>query len=362
MPYASCPMTTVTAQCAVRLALVSLVAVALASGRAEAAPRADLVVLWMPGVDVAPLGEVAREAGAAVVDRTPAVEAPPPAAAALRRGIEAYESLRIDEAWAALSEARTLGDRAGGADLTAAMLSDLALYRGLTQIQRGDPTAAWDELVAALVIAPTRVLDPARFPPGVIAEVERARAAVLARPRVELALVRPADCSVIVDGAAVDGAAVAVVAGTHWIHARCGAATWSARADALDAVTRIAIEPRGAAPPGDDDVLIQARAAGARGVVIATAQGGVVTLRRLAIDGRERDRRTTAAAPDGVAAARALETLLASAPPARWYQSRWAWAAGAAILAAAVLVPITAALAADGAPPSVTVRGPASLP
>jgi hypothetical protein len=38
------------------------------------------------------------------------------------------------------------------------------------------------------------------------------------------------------------------------------------------------------------------------------------------------------------------------APVPRWYQSRWVWAAGAALVVAAVLVPITASVASDRTP------------
>jgi len=39
-----------------------------------------------------------------------------------------------------------------------------------------------------------------------------------------------------------------------------------------------------------------------------------------------------------------------------WYESKWAWAGGAAFLTAALLVPITAAIAGSSGPTSATVK------
>ncbi|HEX4419933.1 MAG TPA: hypothetical protein VH165_18590, partial [Kofleriaceae bacterium] len=64
-----------------------------------AAPAADVVVVWAPGANVAPVAEVARRAGAAVIDRSPTANALPATAAILKRGIEAYDALRFDDAW-----------------------------------------------------------------------------------------------------------------------------------------------------------------------------------------------------------------------------------------------------------------------
>jgi len=106
-----------------------------------AAPGADVVVVWAPGAKVAPIEEVARQAGAAVVDRSPVADAVPDTASLLQRGIEAYDALRLDDAWETLDEARALADRTGAAGLTQAQLADLFLYRGLVKIQQGDLTA-----------------------------------------------------------------------------------------------------------------------------------------------------------------------------------------------------------------------------
>jgi len=354
-------------QTAVVRLLVCLAALVLAPAIAVAAPRADVVVLWAPGVAPEPIAAAARDGGAALIDRTPPRPPAPPAIdASIRRGIDAYEALRFDDAWAALSEARTAADAHGGAGLTPSTLSDLFLYRGLTQIQRGEPAAAWDELVTAAAVAPIRVLDPARFAPRVLEDVERARGAALGRPRVELAITAPVGCAVVLDGVTLaapplEAAAVTatVIVGPHWIHATCAAdVRWGARIEASAPSTPVTIAPATPVPPTDDEVLIQARAAGARAALTIVTRGSVATVRLLAIDGRERERRVVAtdALPSTVAA------MLRPPPASRWYRSRWAWAAGAAALAAAIAIPITAAVVGDAGPAAVTIRGPGALP
>jgi hypothetical protein len=44
------------------------------------------------------------------------------------------------------------------------------------------------------------------------------------------------------------------------------------------------------------------------------------------------------------------------APRQRWYRSRWAWAGAAALIAAGIAVPITAAVAGAGGQTSWTVK------
>jgi hypothetical protein len=110
------------------------------------------------------------------------------------------------------------------------------------------------------------------------------------------------------------------------------------------------------APPTDDEVLIQARTVGARAFVAVEVRSGVGTARLVGVDGRERDRRSVAVAGDLSALAAAVSDLLAPAPTSHWYESRWAWAAGAAALAAAVLIPVTAAATHNTTPSTWTVK------
>ncbi len=348
---------------------VAFVMVCAFATTAQAAPAADLVITWAPGQDLAPVAAAARAAGAAVVDQSPQPQrdeqAGPQLAAAVKRGIEAYDALRIDDAWSALEEARALADRTGAVGLSASQLSDLFVYRGLVRLQREDATGAWDELVAAMVIAPTRAFDPARFPPRVLTELERARASVASRTPVELTVAAPSDCAVVVDGASIGTGgpgAVSVLPGVHWARATCTAhEPWSARID-VTASVRVDAKVAAFARPTDSDILVQAGAVNARAVLVVEVAGAVATLRLVGADGRERDRRTVnvGANLDAVAA-RVRELLEPVTEVKRWYRSPWVWAAGAAVLAAAIAIPLTAALVGDDEP-TASIQPPTGLP
>jgi hypothetical protein len=217
-----------------------------------------------------------------------------------------------------------------------------------------------------MTVAPARVLDPARFAPRTIEELERARKAALARPRVAVAIDAPAGCAIAIDGAAATAREVELPAGPHWVSAACpGLARWGARVEVVEPASRVRVTAAPLEPPPEAEALVQARSAGARGLVIAEVRGGVATLRSLGLDGRERDRRTVvvgAPATNALAPlADSLRTLLRPRTSEKWYRSRWVWAAGAAALATAIVLPLAAALS-DNAPRGVTVVGPGALP
>src|SRR6185436_14470219 len=91
-----------------------------------------------------------------------------------------------------------------------------------------------------------------------------------------------------------------------------------------------------------------ARTAGARAFIAIEIAGAFASVRLVAADGRERDRRTVEIKGGDVAPITdSVRAMLAPEDKQRWYQSKWVWAAGAAVLAAAILVPITAAVASD---------------
>jgi len=318
--------------------------------------------VWAPGADRAPIAAAARQLGAAVIDRTPAATAIPVADGYLRSGIAAYDKLDFETAWTKLEQAREVADRTGGAGLTPAQLSDLFLYRGLVQAQRGSPS--WDEIVIAAVVDPTRVLDKARFPPKVIDELARAHTEVLARPRGALTLETVEGCAITIDGRSV-APQLAPVAGPHWLNVRCpGFVPWGERLVIVEGTTTFKPPLVRYEQPTDADLLVQARAAGARALIVAELRGSIATARLIGIDGRERDRRSVAITGDLAPLAEAVRALgKPAAPPRRWYQERWVWAAGAATLAAAILVPLTAAVAGDDSPAdTATIRFPGGTP
>jgi hypothetical protein len=338
-----------------------LVLVALVGARpAEAAPAADVVVVWAPGYDTRPVANAARQAGAAVIDRSPAAPKPAAIPAILNRGIEGYDKLRYDDAWKALEEAREAVDRTGAEGMTTAQLSDVFVYRGLLRKERNDPTA-FDDLTTAIVIDPNRDFDPARFAPDVREDLDRARTAVAGRPRATLAVDAPPGCVIAIDGANADVISQRVT-GTHWVRVTCpDHAPWGSRVEVGAPSTTIVARPVRLTPPSDSDLLIQARASGGTAFVVAEVRGDVATARLIGLDGRERDRRTVGLRGDLIALADAVRVLLRPKDKTRWYQSKWAWAAGAAILAAAIAIPITAAATRDAAPSTATVQLPGDI-
>jgi hypothetical protein len=334
---------------------------ALVPVAALAAPAADVVVVWAPGASIAPIEAVAREAGAVAVDRSPRPQAHDSVAPLVRAGIDAYEALKFDEAWAALDTARERADRTGAAGLSASQLSDLFIYRALVRTQRGDPAVAWDELVTALVVDPSRTLDPARFPPRVIAEHERARKEIAERAKATLTVDAPG-CAVSIDGAPASDAPR--ITGSHWVRATCaGQDDWGARVDLTASGMKLTAQNKPPKPLDVDAELVQARVAGQRALIVAEVHDRLATVRMIGADGRERDRRTVAILGDLAPVAGAVRAMLRPEKPAPWYQSRWAYAGGAAAIAAAIAIPITFLIAHNTTPTSWTARpsGPSGL-
>jgi hypothetical protein len=338
------------------LALAIVAATVVWPAVAIARPAADVVVVWAPGARLSTIQATARQAGAAVIDRSPAARAPLATTQKLQRAIAEFDALRIDEAERLFDEVKADADRTGGGELAQTALSDLFLYRARIAFDRGDATAAWEAWTTALVIAPTRVIDPARFAPNVIAEVERARAALADRARAKLAVTAPPGCTTTIDGAPASAAPYLV--GQHWVAVSCAdREPWGTRIEIVGDIT-IAAGNVALAPPSTDEMLIQARTAGAAAFVAVTVSGGVATLRVIGVDGREREHRTASADRELRETSLVLRALLAPPPPTEtpWYKRPWAWAAFAAVVTAAIVIPITAAVANDDVPSSGTAK------
>jgi hypothetical protein len=336
--------------------ILGFLLVLAATAPALAAPAADLVVVWAPGMRTAPVETAARRAGAAVIDQSPKPAGTAPTAQLVQTGVSAFDSLKFDDAWQALERARSEADRTGADGLTQAQLSDLFLYRGLVRAQQGDEAASWEELVAANTIDPTRELDPGRFPPRTRSDFERARETVRTKARAKLTVQVPEGCATVVDGRPASGP-IDLVVGPHWINTRCPDRRPQGYRVEITGDVRVPIEPSPYLPPNDSELLIQARTAGARAFVVVEVRGNVATARLVGLDGRERDRKTIAVSGDLAPVADGVTALLTPPPERRWYRSRWVWAAGGAALAAAILVPITAFLANDS-----TVQNPTARP
>jgi hypothetical protein len=319
-----------------------------AASAASAAPAADLVVVWAPGARIAPVEAVAHGKGAAVIDRSPHPTATAQTAEKLRAAIAEYNALELHKAKDALDAVRSEIDANGAAGLSPALLSDLFVYRGLARAKLGDESGSFDDLVTAAGVDPTRSLDPITFTPTQVAAFERAKEAVGQRKTVKLTVQPPPGCAVTVDAASVTGA-VERALGHHWVRVTCpDREPVGEQVDLTGGDETLPVTPPPYLPPSDSDVLIQARTASARAVVVVEVHGAVGTARLVGLDGRERDRRTVTLGSDLGPLADAVGELLAPPPEHHWYQSRWAWVAGGAAAAALILVPITAVIAGSG--------------
>jgi hypothetical protein len=350
----------------VRGILVACAALAAAAPPVRAAaPAADVVVAW----SAAPLGPVgdalsdtAGRAGAAYADTSPEAVPLPDPRPLIKRGIAAYGSLEFDAALTALDAAAAIVDQTGAAFVDTTTLGDLFLHRALTHTQRGEDARAWDDFIIAAGVEPTRVLDPAGFPPRAVERFVQARAQVAATPRGRVKLVGPPGCRIRIDGARAPGAELELAFGRHWLEAVCDGRAPVRRRLAVDrAMVEVSIAGAEIKPPDDAAFLIQARTASARALVAVTIVARTAVVRRLGIDGKEQDRASVALAGNGPADARAVALavgrMLAPPPPpvkGPWYRSRWVWAAAGAVAASAILIPLAAR--ADGNAPSVTVR------
>jgi hypothetical protein len=350
---------------ALRWLVLALAITAVIVGPARAAPV--VVVAFRSGEPPPPvratrdaLAAAARRGRVAWLDGTtvpPASRAE--AAALLRAGIEAYDALRFDAAAEQLDRAAADAAAHGAAGLTPSALSDLFLYRGLARQQRGDEAGGWDDLVAAAVVDPTRALDPVRFPPRAIEAFERARAALATRSRAVLRVQAATTCAVRIDG--LERRQAELVAGAHYVRARCpDRVDWGERV-VVDAPTQVIASGAPLTAISDEDLLVQARLLGGDAVIVDATAGAppLVTARRISADGRERARASaTAGTP---AAAALLDELLAAPRPARsrWRSSPWVWAGAGALAASAVLVPLL--LFGDDPELDATVR-PSGLP
>ncbi len=336
--------------------ILGLLLVLALAVQADAAPTADLVVVWAPGMRTAPVVAAARQAGAATIDQSPKPEATAQTAQLVTKGLDAFDRGEFDEAWQLLETARSEVDRNGGAGITQAQLSDLFLYRGLIKAEQGDSNNSWEELVVANTVDPTRELDPGRFSPRIRAEFERAQATVKNKGRAKLKVSVPEGCRVFVDSSNAPGP-VELIVGRHWVHVMCP--DRRPRGEKLELVggdVTVPLEPILFSPPTDTDLLVQARASGARAFVVAEVRNNVATARLVGLDGKERDRKTVTIGPDNLEPlADAVAMLLAPKAHTPWYKTRWGWGIGGATIAAAIVLPLTILAMQGGDPADINV-------
>jgi hypothetical protein len=313
---------------------------------AAATPAADLVVVWAPGARVAPVEHVARQKGAAIIDRSPHPVVTAQTADRVHDAVKAYNALQLQQAKDILDGVRAEIDANGAAGLSPALLSDVFVYRGLARGKLGDDSGGFDDLVIAATLDPTRELDTLTFEPSAKKAFDRAKELVLQRKTARATLDVPAGCPATLDGAPYTGP-VTKILGHHWARVTCPDREPQGVHFELISDTSYSMQPPPYLPPSDSEILIQARTASARSVVVVEVHGNVGTARLVGLDGRERDRRTVTLPPGGDlgSLADAVGDLLAPPPVHHWYQSKWTWLAGGAAAAAIILVPVTAAIA-----------------
>jgi hypothetical protein len=229
---------------------------------ARAAERHSVAVYWEPP-SAAAMGTAARSAFAEavrgrvdrLVDATQSPAEPPPLAPQLEAAKADYLRFAFAPAIARLDGLQRLADARGGGDLDGRQLSEIFLYRGLAKLETTGAESAWDDLVHAAELDPTRVLDPARFPPRSVAAFKRATAEVAVLPRTELTIQLPAQALVRIDGEAA-APVTNVTVGPHFVAVRAnGYEPWAAVVTVPSAPTRLTPPLHVYQPPQGDHLM-----------------------------------------------------------------------------------------------------------
>lgn len=330
---------------------------------ARAAEPQPVAIYWQPPGHPAigdavrsAFDDVARTMGASVVDATPTPVETASLAPALTAAKTAYARFAFAETITALNELQRLADASGGADLDGRQLSEMFLYRGLAKLETGAGDAAWEDLVRAARLDPTRVIDPTQFRPRALAAYKRAVAEVVDLPRAELILEVPPGASVRVDGSPA-GTTAAVTLGAHFLSvAADGYEPWTAVVSVSSTRTRMTPPLHLYHPPPTDRLLAMLGTGEHRRVLFGalerTGAGWRFTARDVVLpDGRFVSDSVALGDVPTRAAVQSLVRRLVPAPTTsrRWVP--WAIAGGAALLLGATLIVTTAR---DGSSPNVS--------
>ena len=245
----------------------------------------------------APVESAAKRAGAAVIDRSPvARRVPRRPRSSSSSGIDAFERSSSTKRGSALEQralARSIGPARAGLTQRAA-LRLVPVSRPGQERSRATATRAWDELVVANTIDPTRELDPAgsrRRSRSEFARVHEARW-IASDGRSSPSRRRRAA------RVTVDGAAASAAPGRSCIVGRALGARGVRRSRAVGRARRAdATEPCRSQPrarTAADRRRVARAGAHRRGARVRRRRGAreVATARLVGLDGRERDRRT----------------------------------------------------------------------
>jgi hypothetical protein len=330
---------------------------------AQAAEPGTVAIFWAPPANPpadsnarAAFADAARSLGARFIDATPppASTPEPSLVPSLEAAKAAYAKFAFPDAISRLNALERLVERSGGGDLDRRQLSEIFFYRGLAKLE----TAAedtWDDLVHAARLDPTRVVDPARFPPRAVSTFNRAAAEAAQAPRAELTLEVPEQSTIRIDGAA-GSATSSVTLGPHLVSIAADAyEPWTGVVSVTNLRTRFSPPLRAHQPPQGDRLLALAGPSQPRRLLLGAlerrASGWQFTLRDITLpDGRFVSDSITLGEVPTAAAVQALVHRV-SPPPARRSWGVWAIAGGAIL---AIGASIAFALARDGASPNVT--------
>lgn len=309
------------------------------------------------------LESLAHTRSTVLIDLSPPRPPAPRAGEHLRRAIEAYQDFQYDRARELLEQGLTEVAATGAHGVSREELSDLFIYRGLVHTQRGDHARAWEDFLRAAVIAPTRRLDPVRFPPRVIESFNRAVTTVQDDRPAEITVEAPAACELWIDGNLLEGLrTVALRRGEHYLRASCPHMQPSGSRFTADGPATLRPALVRVEAPELSRAVAEARQRGADSLIWAltlVADDGAdarATLTMRLIDlgagvppaGKELARVFTRVGrgDDIAAAAGALierivvpEQPLIVAAPRRWYERPWVWGVAGAAIATAVILP-----------------------
>jgi hypothetical protein len=330
-----------------------------------AQPGSTVAVYWQPPEITAAgaavrtaFGDAAKSVGATVVDASRTEPTNASLIPALEAAKSAYARFGFRDAIASFDALQRAADAAGGGDLDGRQLSEIFLYRGLAKLEALSADAAWDDLVNAARLDPTRALDPARFPPRAVATYKRAAAEAASLPRAEFTLDVPADAVVHVDGVR-SPPTTAVTLGQHFVSvAAPGYERWAAMVAVTGAPTRFKPPLHlHRPPPVDRLVALAGRPEPQRllvGALEKTPTGWSFTVRDITLsDGRAvSDSITLGDVPTRAAVGGLVHRIRPSTVEPR---SRWTpWVIGAC---AAVLVTTAIVIGASASEPSPNVVG-----
>lgn len=337
----------------------------VAGARAEAQPPATRILLVRSDGALDPAALEALEARVrsnwaargARVERPPAPRPDEPLGD-VRERLDAiwstYHALRLPEARDAVRALALELGRVQGAGADRPLLVELWLLTALAEEAAGDAERGAAALRRALAILPDLEVDPARYPPTLLEQVEALRA-VEAPPGTLRISVAPPDAQVRVDGALTPERTVTVARGPHWVRAeaphRVSAGTEVEVGEApADVRLSLAIDPGGAlAALGAPGRPLDARAREA----VAALDAAASVLDVVADDGF---RVTLTDEPSGRHAELHLERVVPARDAARLLDALleetaedpiWPWIVGAAVAVVAAAAVTTGVLLAN---------------